>query len=160
MLCYTFVMETYNDKYILYKIIDYKFTLTDLNSKIFPQLREGAPLYCPFHENTHTGTMQARIYFNEEKNIWYLHCYAEGANYYAHDYVERIMVAEKQLFPNIKSFIFSKMNKEEFISLYNMFKAQKQEYAESAYQRKCDWINNIYFETGNVVDYIEALYTA
>ena len=26
--------------------------------------------------------------------------------------------------------------------------------------KKCEWIDNIYNETGNVIDYIEALYTA
>lgn len=153
-------MEQYNDKYILRKIIDYKFTFHDLNAKQFPQLREGAPMYCPFHENSHTGTMQSRIYYNEEYNIWYLHCYAEGKNFLAHDYVELIMVKERQLFSSAKDFLLSKISKDEFITLYNLYKAKKQERLESRYKKTCAYIDNVYNDTGNTIDYIEALYTA
>ena len=153
-------MEQYNDKYILYKIIDYKYTFHDLSPKLFPQLREGAPMYCPFHENSHTGTMQARIYFNEEKNLWYLHCYAEQKNFYAHDFVNLIMIRERQQFKSVKDFLQSRMGKEEFQSLYTLFKQKKQALMESQFKKKCAYIDNVYNEKGNTIDYIEALYTA
>lgn len=153
-------MEQYNDNYILKKIVDYKFNFHDLNSRQFPQLREGAPMYCPFHENSHTGTMQARIYFNEDNNLWYLHCYMEGKNFYAHDYVDLIMVKEKQLFSSIKDFLLSRISRDEFIALYNLYKEKKQAILETRFKKQCIYIDNVFHDTGNTIDYIEALYTA
>ena len=54
----------------------------------------------------------------------------------------------------------SGIDKEDFIALYNMFKARKQVLMESMFKRKCEWIDNVYAEKGNIVDYIETLYTA
>ena len=53
-----------------------------------------------------------------------------------------------------------KISQEEFISLYNLFNKQKQEQMESAWERKRRWIDNVYNETGNAIDYIETLYTS
>lgn len=153
-------MEQYNDKYILKKIIDRNFNFHDLAPKVFPQLRHGLGLFCPFHENSRTGTMQARIYYNEESDLFYLYCYAEGKSYFAYDYVALILCKEKQLYNNPKEFILSKMTKDEFIGLYNLYSKQKAERIESQFKRKCRWIDNVYSETGNTIDYIEQLYTA
>jgi hypothetical protein len=153
-------MEQYNDKYILNKIINYKFTLQDVAPKDFPQLIEGKGMYCLWHENSHTGTQHARIYYDEEHNLWYMHCYVCHKNYFACDYVNTILVQEKQHYSSAKDFILSKIGKEEFIALYNMFKEQKKEAMQSQFKRKCAWIDNVYAETGNIIDYIETLYTA
>lgn len=153
-------MKQYSDKQIINKIINYKFNFSDLNPRLFPQLVHGTGLYCPFHETSRTGTLQARIYFNEDKNIWYIHCYAEGKNFMASDYVNLIMCKEKQLYKSPKDFLLSKLSDEEFVSLYSLFQQKKQAYEENAWKKKCEWIDNIYNETGNVIDYIEALYTA
>lgn len=153
-------MKQYNDKYIIAKIINYKYTYQDLNPKQFGNMIHGSGLYCPFHANSRTGTMQARLYYHEEKNLWYIHCYAEGKNFFASDYVDLILCRERQLFKSPKDFLLSKMSQEEFISLYNLFNKQKQEHMESAWERKRRWIDNVYNETGNAIDYIETLYTS
>lgn len=153
-------MEQYNEKVILNRIINYKFTLQDVAPKVFPQLIENKGMYCPFHESSHTGTQHARIYYDDERNIWYMHCYVCNKNYYASDYVNRILVKEKQLYHSAKEFILSKINQEEFISLYNLFQERQKERVETSFQRKCDWIDSVFVETGNTLDYIERLYTA
>ena len=153
-------MEQYNDRYILKKIINRNFSFHDLAPKVFPQLRHGAGLFCPFHENSRTGTMQARLYYNEDEDMFYLYCYAEGKAFTAFDYVNLILCKNKQIYTNPKEFILSKIAMNEFIALYNLYKKQKAEEAESQFKRKCRWIDNVYADTGNIVDYIEKLYTA
>lgn len=153
-------MPQYNDKYIINRIINYKYTLHDVAPKVFPKLQHGLGMYCPFHENSHRGTLHARIYFNEDNNIWYLHCYVCGKNYFSADYVNRILVKERGIYRSAKEFLLSKMSDTEFMQLYTIFENKKREIEDSAYKRKCEWINNVYNNTGNVVDYIEALYTA
>jgi hypothetical protein len=128
--------------------------------KIYPQLIEGKGMYCPFHESSHTGTQHARIYYNDETNLWYMHCYVEQKNYFASDYVNLILIKERQQYHSAKDYILAKIGKEEFIALYNMFKEQKKELVETQFQRKCNWIDSVYADTGNIVDYIEQLYTA
>lgn len=150
----------YNDKNIINKIINSKFSFTDLNPRLFPSLREGEGLYCPFHQNSHTGTMQARIYYNEKRDIFYLHCYAEGKNYYPSDYVNLIMCKEKQLFSSPLSFLLTRMNKNDFIAQYNLLKAQQTTLIESQLKKKCEYIDNVFNSTQNIKDYIETLYTA
>ena len=153
-------MKQYNDKQIIRKIINYKFNFSTLNARKFPQLVHGTGLYCDWHPNSRTGTQHARLYYNEDKNIWYIHCYVCGRNYYASDYVEAIMCKEKQLYKSPKDFLLTKLSNEEFISLYNLFQEKKQAFEENAWKKKCEWIDNTYNETGNIIDYIEALYTA
>lgn len=152
--------KNYNNPYIISKIINNNFTFTDLNPKLFPQLRHGAGLYCPFHASSHTGTQQARIYFNEEKNIFYLHCYVEGRNFYPSDYVWLIMCKEKQLFKSPKEFLLSKMSSDDFIAQYNLIESKQNVIMESQFKKKCEYIDNVYNSTGNIVSYIETLYTA
>ena len=152
--------EQYNDKYIINRIINHKFTLQDVAPKVFPRLQHGIGMYCPFHENSHTGTQHARIYYNDDSNIWYMHCYVCGRNYFASDYVNRILVKERMQYKSAKEYLLTRINENEFIQLYTIFAKKKQELEDSQYKRKCNWINNVYIETGNIVDYIESLYTA
>ena len=128
-------MKQYSDKQIINKIINYKFNFSDLNPRLFPQLVHGTGLYCPFHETSRTGTLQARIYFNEDKNIWYIHCYAEGKNFMASDYVNLIMCKEKQLYKSPKDFLLSKLSDEEFVGHFIVyFQQKKQAYEENAWK--------------------------
>ena len=152
--------EQYSNVFILYKIIDYKFTFVDLNPKRYPVLQHNLALYCDWHESSRTGTKHARMYYDEDTDLWHIHCYVEKTNYYAHDYVEQIMIKERKLFRNLKEFILSKMSKEEFISLYNLYKSKVKEELDTKYKNKCEWIDNVYADTGNTLDYIETLYTA
>ena len=78
----------------------------------------------------------------------------------ASDYVNLIMCRERQLYKSPKDFLLTKLSNEEFISLYNLFQEKKQAFEENAWKKKCEWIDNTYNETGNIIDYIEALYTA
>lgn len=153
-------MNSYNDRYIIDKIINSNFTYTDLDPKRFPQLRHGVGMYCPYHESSHTGTMQARMYYSEEHNIFYIHCYVEGRNFKASDYVRLIMCREKELFRSPIDFLLSRMSKEDFIAQYKLIESNRKDEVETMFKKKCKYIDNTYTTTGNIVDYIEALYTA
>ena len=146
------------DKYILKKIVDRNFTFTDLNPRQFPQLIHGEGMYCLWHECSHTGTKNARIYFNEEQEIFYVHCYAEGKNYTAYDYVAEIMCKQKQLYKSVLDFLLDKMDQTEFLTQYKLFEQKKQVLVESQFKKKCEYIDNVYNNTGDISSYIEALY--
>ena len=49
---------------------------------------------------------------------------------------------------------------DEFVAMYNLFRKQKQDIIESQFKKKCTYIDNVFTETGNTIDYIEKLYTA
>lgn len=153
-------MKSYNDKQIINRIINFKYTIQDVAPKVYPRLQHGLGMYCPFHENSHTGTQHARIYYNDDNDIWYMHCYVCGKNYFASDYVNLILVKSKQQYRSAKEFLLSKISQDEFIQLYKIFEKKKQELETNNYKKKCDWINNVYAETGNIIDYIETLYTS
>lgn len=153
-------MKQYTNKKVIKKIINSNYSFTDIAPRVFPQLRHGQGMYCMFHPNTHTGTQHARIYFSEEQNIFYLYCYVEGKSYTAYDYVERILCKEQQRFTNPIDFILSRMSKNEFITLYNLYYKDLEGLMMSQFKKKCEYIDNTYTETGNTIDYIEKLYTA
>lgn len=150
--------EKYNDKYILKQITDTNFTFTDLDPRMFPSLIHGEGMYCMFHQNSHTGTKQARVYFDEERNIFYIHCYAEGKNFTAFDYLWLIMCKQKQLYKHPRDFLLEKMDTTEFVRQYSLFKKKKQVLCESQFKKKCEYIDNVYNQTGDIAHYIEALY--
>ena len=150
--------ENYKDKYILKKITDTNFTFTDLNPMLFPSLVHGDGMYCPFHVNSHTGTKQARVYFDEEWNMYYIHCYAEGKNFTAFDYLYLIMCKQKGLYSHPLDFLLLHMDKNEFIRQYTLFKKQKQVISESQFKKKCEYIDNVFNQTGDIAQYIETLY--
>lgn len=151
-------MNTYNDKYILRKIIETNFSFHDLNPKKFPKLVHGTGLYCPWHDSTHTGNLNARIYYNDERDIFYIHCYVEQRNFTSYDYVSEIMCKQKGLFTSPKEFLLSRMSKEDFLTQYKLFENNMKTMIESQFKKKCAYIDNTYNSTGNTIDYIEALY--
>ena len=52
------------------------------------------------------------------------------------------------------------MSEGEIIRQYEAFMKSQEVLTENNYQKKLEYINNVYEETENIVDYIEELYTA
>ena len=50
------------------------------------------------------------------------------------------------------------MDKNEFIRQYTLFKKQKQVISESQFKKKCEYIDNVFNQTGDIAQYIETLY--
>lgn len=145
---------------ILDKIIDHRFNFHDLDPKRFPVLIDNDAYYCMFHENSHTGTKQARLYQDEENhNLWVIYCYAEGKRFYAHDYVQKVLISDRELYRNTYEFLLDRLGTKEFEMLYKLFLNQRHVDYVSEIERKEMYINNTYLSTGNTVDFIEALYT-
>lgn len=151
-------MNKYNDKYIIDKIINTNFSFADLNPKLFKNMRHGEAYYCMFHQNSHTGTKQARLYYNDEWDIFYIHCFAEGKNYTPADYVRLIMCNEKGLYKSPLNFLHERMSEDDIKAQYTIFDKNRKERLETQFQKKSKYIDNVYNSTGNIVDYIEALY--
>lgn len=154
------MLQQYNDRYIIDQIINKNFNYHDLDPKLFPRLQHGVGLHCPHHPNSGRGTMQARIYYNEEQDMFYLYCYAEGRVYKPSDFVRLILCNEREKYVSPKAFLLAHMSEEEFISQYNTIKRKKKVLMETQFKKKCEYIDNTYNSSENIVDYIETLYTA
>ena len=144
---------------ILREVINNNFSFSDLSKKFENVDSSTGNIFCPFHEN-HT-TPAAKMYWDEIRNIWILHCFGEcHQNFTAFDYVERILCSKQQRYSNPLEFL--KVNMPSSV-LYNQIILYKQEVVnltQEARQAKIDYINNVYAEHENLVDYIEELYTA
>ena len=149
-------MKTAVDYSILKKIVNNNFTWSD----VWKEGIEGvnANVYCPFHENTRTPS--ARIYFNDKQDYYILYCYTERRAFTVFDYVNLVLVEKLQRYNNVEEFLIQQLGDTEFKTLYSEYKELKNENEESDISVKVEYIDNVYNETLNIVDYIEALYTA
>lgn len=140
-------------------VVDRNFTWKDLNPKRFSEydvVRSNT--MCPFHENHDTPA--SRFYYDEEDDLWILYCYSEKKAFHPYHYVELIMCKEWEKYTDILDFLKHNMSEGEIIRQYEAFMKSQEVLTENNYQKKVDYINNVYSETGNTVDYIEGLYTA
>lgn len=153
-------IDKYNDPLIIRRLINNRFTFFDVDPKVFPKMAEGFGLYCPFHQSTHTGDYNARLYLDEDTDQFILYCYVEGKAFTVYDYVNYILCQQKQLYKAPRDYALANMSKQDFIAFYTLYQEQVKDITETQFKKKCEYINNTYVETGNTIDYIEQLYTA
>ena len=140
-------------------VVNKNFTWKDLNPKRFSEYDVAkSNVFCPFHPNHDTPS--SKFYYNEDKEIYVLHCYSEHRSFEPADYVELIMCKEWEKYTDILDFLRHNMSEGEIIRQYEAFMKSQEVLTENNYQKKLEYINNVYEETENIVDYIEELYTA
>ena len=143
----------------LRQIINNNFTFSDLSPRFEGVDSSTGNIFCPFHENT--STPAAKMYWDEVRGIWILHCFGEcHRNYTAYDYVDLILCCKYQRYTSPLDFLKKNMNASLMYSQLEMYEALGEEYRESVYEQKTDYINNVYNECdGDIIEYIETLYT-
>lgn len=147
------------DLVILKKIVNKNFTWGDLNPKYtnIEQLKTNT--FCVFHQHNWT-VGNAKFYYNEDEGYWVMYCFVEHKAYTAYDYLDLILCKQKQYYRSTVDFLRKKLGDAEFKRYYNAYKEADSELTENNFQRKINWINNVYDESEDIVDYIERLYTA
>lgn len=150
-------MAKYNDRKILKKIVNQNFTFGDFNKYL--ENTYNANVYCPFHEHSFSGKGNAKLYFNEEENIWVLHCFVKCGNKTAYDYLQEIVIQREGKYSSVEDFLIERLGTPEFLAQYRGIKDNIDYTKETSYQEKKRYIENLYNETDDVVDFIESLYT-
>ena len=146
------------DKKILRTIVDKNFSWKDLNPKRFSDYDVvKSNVFCCFHEHNYQEG-NAKFYYDEEKDVYLLHCFVERVNFYPHDYVERIICKEWEKYRDILDFLRHNMSDGEIIRQYKLIEKNTSELDESNFEKKKEYIDNVFDEAENLEDYIERLY--
>ena len=141
------------------QVINDNFTFADLSSRFKGVDSSTGNIFCPFHENTDTPA--AKMYWDEERGIWIIHCFGEcHRNFTTYDYVDLILCKKYQKY--LSPLHFLKLNMPEYKLGNQLELAQKRvnEGIVTVLEERKNYIDNLYVETGNIVDFIERLYTA
>ncbi len=141
------------------EVINNNFTFADLSPKYKGVDSSTGNIFCPFHENHETPA--AKMYWDNERNIWILHCFGEcHRNYTAYDYVQRILCDKYRKYLSPLDFLKSRMPETVLSMQLDIYQKQTNELMETTRDKKVTYINNIFDETGNITDFIEKLYTS
>lgn len=150
-------MDGFNDTEILRQLVNNNFTFGDLSPRF--KNNYNANIFCPFHEHSFQGKGNAKMYYDEEKEIWVLACFVEHRVFTAYDYVDLILCKRQGKYSSVKDFLLQKLDKAEFISSYKSIQKNIDIYKETYYENKCRYIREVASEVEDLVDYIERLYT-
>ena len=149
---------TYNPL-VLREVINQNFTFADLSKKFEGVDSSTGNIFCPFHENHDTPA--AKMYWDDVKGIWIIHCFGEcHRNFTAYDYVERIFCEKYQKYNSPLQFLKANMPESKLGTQLDFYQKNVSELMEAYENEKKIYIDNTFAETGNIVDFIEALYTA
>lgn len=144
---------------VIKEIVNKNFTFADLSKKFEGVDSSTGNIFCPFHENH--STPAAKMYWNENRGIWIIHCFGEcHRNFTAYDYVERILCEKYQKYQSPLHFLKVKMSEGILSTQLNLYQKNIDSLLESYENEKRNYIDNLYVETGNIIDFIEKLYTA
>ena len=150
-------MEKEQNNLVLWKIINANFTFADLSPRFIGVDSSTGNIFCPFHENH--SSPAAKMYWDEYRELWVIHCFGEcHRNFTAYDYVNLILCKKYEKYKSPLDFLKKNMSISFLKNQIKLYKNDTSDLNESMYQRKATYINNVYSETENIVDYIETLY--
>ena len=139
-------------------VLNKNFTFSDLSPKFENIDSSTGNIFCPFHENH--STPAAKMYWDEGRNIWVLWCFTEHKHFTAYDYVDLILCEKYQKYGTPLQFLKDNVPDVDLGRILDNYQKQTDEYVTSAIGEKRTYIDNTFYETGNIVDFIERLYTA
>jgi hypothetical protein len=149
---------TYNPL-VIKEVINKNFTFADLSKRFEGVDDSTGNIFCPFHENHDTPA--AKMYWDETKEIWIIHCFGEcHRNFTAYDYVKRIFCEKYQKYQSPLQFLRANMSEGKLGTQLELYQSNLNDLVESYENEKKIYIDNLFIETGNTIDFIEALYTA
>ena len=149
---------TYSN-FVIKEVINKNFTFADLSKRFEGVDSSTGNIFCPFHENHDTPA--AKMYWDTEREIWILHCFGEcHRNFTAYDYVERIFCQKYQKYNSPLQFLRANMPESKLGTQLDFYQKNANLMMESYENEKRTYIDNLFEETGNIEDFIEALYTA
>ena len=141
------------------EVVNKNFTFSDLSPRFKNVDSSTGNIFCPFHENTDTPA--AKMYWNEYKDRWEIHCFGEcHRNFTAYDYVDLILCIKYQKYSSPLDFLRKNMDPAELQKQLSFYKKKGVELEVSLFEEKVEYINNVYSEAENSVEFIERLYAS
>lgn len=148
----------YSDRTIK-AVLNRNFTFADLSDRFKGVDSSTGNIFCPFHENHETPA--AKMYWNENQQIWVLHCFGEcHRNYTAYDYVNLILCEKYQRYSSPLQYLRMNMPDGKLGLQLEVVQKEIDDFMEDVTEQKKDYINNIFSKHENITDFIEELYTS
>ena len=145
-----------DDPKILREVVEQTYDLTD----ICPQYSKSAVgttnSFCIWHPNFDTPS--GKLYFDENKNIVVFHCFAEHRTYTSYDYIDKILVQQKHRYQSVQDYLIKNLGEQKFNELYTLAEQEAYLENETLLEQTIDYIDNLYNEHDNVIDFINCLY--
>jgi hypothetical protein len=145
------------DRRILKSIVNNNFTFSDLSKRFEGVDSSTGNIFCPFHDNSVSPS--AKMYYDENRNIFVIHCFKEHRTFTTFDYVDKIVCYQREQYKSVLDFLENNMSKTELITQYKLISKNIELFDDNFAQKKIEYIDNLYNECENTVEYIEKLYT-
>lgn len=147
-----------NNYKVLREIIEQNFPLNELVPEYDGLTQNTANVMCVFHANRNSPS--GKLYWDDEKDILVLHCFAEHKTFTSFDYVNLILCGKKQEYKDPFDFLEHNMSPDELVEYVKLAQDKMELLTDTALDRKIEYINNTYNEYDNVRDFINSLYSA
>ena len=143
---------------LLRHIIEQNFPLNELVPEYNGLTQNSANVFCVFHQNF--SSPAAKLYWNDERDILVLHCFAEHKTFTSYDYVYQILCEEKGQYTDPLDFLMKNMSSDELKEALKLAEMNFEEVEGTMLDRKLNWISNLYNELNDTNEFINQLYTA
>ena len=151
-------MITLKQRRAIKEVINRNFTFAELSPRFKGVDSSTGNIFCPFHENHETPA--AKMYFNESRNIWIIHCFGEcHRNFTAYDYVDLILCLKQQRYKSPMDFLKQNMPEAELKRQLKYCEKYIDSIDVDNFAQKVEYINTTYAQCENIEEYIEELYT-
>ena len=137
-------------------VINKNFTFADLSPKYVNVDSSTGNIFCPFHEN-HT-TPAAKMYWDENRQMWVIWCFTEKTHYTAFDYVNKILCQKYERYRSPLQFLEERMPKGLLHMQLEASEKEQEDQVEMETSAKVEYIQKIAEENESTEDFIEALY--
>lgn len=146
-----------DDARILREIAEQNFSWEDVNPNRFNlNVMLNSNIFCPFHENRNTASCKA--YTDSEKDIVVLWCFTEQRRYTVYDYINLIIVRQWKKYSSVYDYLIRHLGEQKFNEFYSLVEQGIQLEEESLLEQTIEYIDNLYNEHDNVIDFINCLY--
>lgn len=147
-----------NNYKVLRRIVEQNFPLDEIVPEYDGLTQNTANVFCVFHSNH--GSPAGKLYWDDEKDILVLHCFAEHKTFTSFDYVVKVLCERKGAYKDPLDFLIQNMPENELREVLELADKNIDELEETAFEKKIEYINNTYNEYDDVEEFINHLYTA
>lgn len=147
-----------NDWRVLRAIIEQNFPLDELVPEYNGLTQNTANVFCVFHVNR--SSPSGKLYWDDEKDILVLHCFAEHKTFTSFDYVRLVLCERKGEYKDPLDFLVKNLPEAELKEYLVLAKNKLELLSESAFDQKIEYIKNLYNEFDDVEEFINHLYSA
>ena len=152
------IEDLIENKRLVRDIIEQNFPLNEIIPEYAGLTQNTANVYCVFHDNRHSPS--SKLYWDDEKDILVLHCFAEHKTFTSYDYVKLVLCERKGHYADPVDFLLKNMSEQELREIVKLAEQNLDDFSETAVEQKIEYIENTYNECDNVVDFINTLYSS